>query len=123
MKTMVRWWWVAVGAVAGIVLGGYLAFRFTSAFLMDGYHAALVANTKVSLEVLRDLRSGDSPKAIRSLEREMDANLSFLSASMGDAAKLRAAEIEEIVDQVSEYRQTDPSSGNSAATPPPAATK
>lgn len=123
MKTMVRWWWVAVGAVAGIVLGGYLAFRFTSAFLMDGYHAALVANTKVSLEVLRDLRSGDSPKAIRSLEREMDANLSFLSASMGDAAKLRAAEIEEIVDQVSEYRQTDRSSGNSAATPPPAATK
>lgn len=70
-----------VGAAAGGVTGSYVAIYFTSGYFSDGWMLGNSVDTQINISILKNLRNGDTEKAVEFLETTLDEKIISLQIS------------------------------------------
>ena len=95
------------GGIAGGVAGGYVAFYFTSHFFSDGWMLGNSVDTQTHVSVLKNLRDGETKKAIEFLETTLDGKIVSLQTSEENAQRTNEA-IAKAIQMARDYRAKYP---------------
>lgn len=103
-----------VGAIVGLVIGGYGGARFGMSNVLDESLYKDAGDVQSQVVTLRHLRAGETDKAIEVLEAHLDDDLIIFDpeepyAGITDQA---ISEINKAIHEVREYRSANPRKSN-----------
>lgn len=95
------------GGVVGGAAGGYVAIHFTSRFFSDGWMLGNGVDTQAQVSILKNLRDGETQKAIEFLETTLDGKVIGLQISEENAERTNQA-VAKAIQKAREYRAQHP---------------
>jgi hypothetical protein len=97
-----------LGAVVGVAAGGYGAWRYASAAVLNQCLYADARQVQTAVAALKLLRAGDRPLALEALEAGVDDTLVTFDAAYAGLQERTVAELDRALIEVKTYRSANP---------------
>jgi hypothetical protein len=103
-----------VGAIVGLVIGGYGGARYGMSFILNECLYRDAGGVQSQVVILKHLRAGEIDQAIEVLEAHLDDDLIIFDPEepYTDISDQAISEIDKAIQETREYRATNPRKSN-----------